>query len=200
MGPHVICYPSWNLRSGGEKPLAANGTLGMALFLLAEIMFFSGLLSAYWVLRSGFDVWPPPSQPRLPWETTAVSTFLLLLSGGCLFAARRFAVGGQWRSMKRAMAACLALGSSFLLIQGYEWARLLGFGLRAGSGVYGGTFYLLIGCHALHVAAGLVYLFLVARRLGTKDAMGPRDRLTPALMYWTFVVALWPLLYGLVYF
>ncbi len=200
MGPPVAYYPTWNSRAFRERPLASNGSLGMAIFLLAETMFFAGLISAYLVLRSGFDVWPPPGQPRLPWEATACGSFLLFSSGAMLFAVRRFARRGQWISMRRTMAATLGLGSGFLLIQGFEWTRLLGFGLRAKNSVYAGTFYLLIGCHGLHVVAGLAYLLYVSRRLGPASSLSPGKRLAPALTYWTFVVALWPLLYGLVYF
>lgn len=198
MGPHVTYIPTWNFR---ERPLASNASLGMAIFLIAETMFFSGLISAYLVLRSGFGVWPPSGQPRLPWEATACSTLLLLLSGAALFWARHLAGLGQRALMKRAVRSALALGSGFLLIQGYEWLRMIGYGLRLNSGIYAGTFYLLIGCHAVHVAAGLGYLLYVGRSLGPDETTPSlRARLTPALMYWTFVVALWPVLYGLVYF
>lgn len=201
MGPHVIFYPAWNASSRRERPLASNGALGMAIFLLAETMFFAGLISAYWVLRSGSGAWPPPGQPRLPWEATACSTFLLFLSEAAILGAWRFAAHGRWISMKRALGATLGLGAAFLAIQGYEWFRLVGFGLKVAAGTYGGSFYLLIGCHAVHVAAGLAYLAWTTRRLGAgSTAPAPRIRMLPALMYWTFVVAVWPVLYALVYF
>src|SRR5205085_2530251 len=60
-----------------------------------------------------------------------------------------------------------ALGALFLAVQGYEWIRLIGFGLSLASGVYGTTFFALIGLHGLHVLAALVWLLvttaLVAR-------------------------------------
>ena len=52
-------------------------------------------------------------------------------------------------------ALTAALGGVFLLIQGYEWARLIHFGLTVSSSIYGGLFYTLIGFHAFHVAGAL---------------------------------------------
>ena len=92
------------------------------------------------------------------------------------------------------------LGLLFLGIQGSEWVQLIRKGLTLQSGVYGGIFYVLIGCHAVHVLSAVIWLFIV---LGM--AMAGRfsaDRYTgvdTCTIYWIFVVALWPILYVLVY-
>ena len=49
-----------------KRKAVPDGILGMLLLLFTETMFFAGLISAYVVDRSGFNVWPPPAQPRLP--------------------------------------------------------------------------------------------------------------------------------------
>ena len=78
--------------------------------------------------------------------------------------------------------------------------RLVHFGLTTSSSVYGGLFYTLIGAHGAHVFGGLIWLSIVCwqakrGRFTTKNFVGVQT----ARMYWTFVVALWPVLYGLVY-
>ncbi len=81
-----------------------------------------------------------------------------------------------------------------MALQGYEWVRLIGFGLTTTSSIYGGFFYLIVGAHALHVLAGLTFLaavFWLCRSRATVVA---------ASIYWFFVVGLWPVLDGLVYF
>src|SRR5579883_3098038 len=55
--------------------------LGLLLFIAIEIMFFAGMISAFLVFRLGSSSWPPPGQPRLPVEVTALNTLFLLLSG-----------------------------------------------------------------------------------------------------------------------
>ena len=98
------------------------------------------------------------------------------------------------------LAMTALLGTIFLIVQGYEWAQLLRFGLTVSSSVYGALFYTLIGCHGLHVFGALVWLLIVLW-FALKGSYS-RERFVgvqTCAMYWTFVVALWPVLYGLVY-
>ena len=79
----------------------------------------------------------------------------------------------------------------FLLIQGYEWLRLIHFGLTISSSVYGGLFYTLIGCPwaPCFRRADLAFDSLwqwPERALFQKDFVGVQT----CGMYWTFVVAL----------
>ncbi|MCC7345199.1 MAG: heme-copper oxidase subunit III [Deltaproteobacteria bacterium] len=201
MGPYVEYMPRGIRFAPKERAFASNAVLGMVLFLLAELMFFTGLISAYLVLRSGAGVWPPPGQPRLPIEATAVNTLLLLASGVTMVLARGRALCPAPSAYRGWLAATLLLGAAFVAIQGFEWVRLIGYGLTTNSSIYGGTFYLLIGVHALHVLGGLAVLVYALRKTrGFLPAAGRGRRLTVAAMYWLFVVLLWPVLYGLVYF
>jgi heme/copper-type cytochrome/quinol oxidase subunit 3 len=73
-------------------------------------------------------------------------------------------------------------------------------GLTLASSQYGGAFYMLIGLHALHVVAAVVWLAVVTWLAG-------RGRWTAAgyaglemcVVYWWFVAALWAVLFPLVY-
>jgi cytochrome c oxidase subunit 3 len=77
---------------------------------------------------------------------------------------------------------------------------LLHFGLTVSSSVYGGMFYTLIGFHGAHVFCALIWLVYVwwKARQGTYSKHHYAG-LQTCSMYWIFVVALWPILYGLVY-
>jgi len=95
------------------------------------------------------------------------------------------------------------LGILFLSIQGYEWIKLVNFGLTLQSSVYGGMFYLIIGTHAIHVAGGLLWLltityFSINGRLDS--SRNESNKFKASALYWYFVVLLWPILYLLVYF
>ena len=73
-------------------------------------------------------------------------------------------------------------------------------GLRASSGQYGGTFYTLIGCHAVHVLAAVITLVVLVVWIGrTRSIERWRTPIAVCRLYWLFVVALWPILYVLVY-
>ena len=176
-----------------------SGMVGMVLFLFTETMFFAGLISAFIVLRGEAAVWPPPGQPRLPVAATGATTLVLLASGFTTIAAWR-AVARNAAEVPRWIGLSVGLGLLFLLVQGFEWVRLLEFGLTTRSGMYGATFYAIIGIHATHVVAALIYLLVVVRRTSRALATPERDRGVPlAAMFWLFVVAVWPILYALLY-
>jgi cytochrome c oxidase subunit 3 len=179
-----------------KRPVS-NSVLGMIFLLATEAMFFAGLISAYVVNRSGAMAWPPPGQPRLPIEVTAANTVILVLSAVALLLFRKNYFRTGSRSLLR---VAMLLGAVFIVVQGVEWVRLIGFGLTTRSSLFGSFFYTIIGIHAAHAVAGLmilVYLVLLLRNsLPGEDA---KNKITTCSMYWIFVVAIWPLLYSLVY-
>jgi heme/copper-type cytochrome/quinol oxidase subunit 3 len=182
-----------------RRPVLTTGRVGVILFLVTEVMLFAGLVTAFLVLKGRAAVWPPPGQPRLPVAATAVNTIVLLLSGVAMLRAlgesRR--IGGKTATW---LAAAAGLGLAFLGGQGIEWIRLLSFGFTTGSGVYGSTFYLVVGMHAAHVFAAVL-------ALATIWSLAWTGRITPAhrepvvivAFLWLFVVLVWPILYLLLY-
>jgi cytochrome c oxidase subunit 3 len=180
--------------------LGSNAWLAVLITLGAEAMFFAGLIGAYLVFRVGSPVWPPPFQPRLPVAVTGFNTVILLISALTMRTALRAAQYGNRAGLLRRLAVTAALGAVFLAVQGIEWLRLIHFGLTVSSSVYGGLFYTLIGFHALHVVGALIWVLGVW--VLAKKGRFTRERHTgvqTCAMYWTFVVALWPVLYWLVY-
>ncbi|HEV8307718.1 MAG TPA: cytochrome c oxidase subunit 3 [Methylomirabilota bacterium] len=196
--------PRGNGDDGGSGPEAyppySNARLGMLMLLTGETVLFGGLVAAFLVLRLGASVWPPPGQPRLPVGVTAVNTLVLIGSSYTLARALRAVRQGDQRGLVRGLARTAGLGALFLAVQGAEWIRLVGFGLTASSGIYGGTFYTLIGTHGAHVLGALTWLLIVLA-WAARGRYTPREyvSLATCAMYWHFVVALWPILYILVY-
>ena len=200
--------PRQNQFGGGDLPppvrssvpVGANAWLAVVMFLGSEAMFFAGLIGAYLVFRVGAAIWPPPFQPRLPVIVTGINTVILLSSALTMRLAIHAVRQGDRAKLVRFIGVTALLGAIFLSVQGYEWLELIHFGLTVSSSVYGGLFYTLIGFHAVHVLGALVWLgvvFHLARngRYSKANHVG----LQICAMYWTFVVGLWPILYGLVY-
>ena len=198
--------PSQPPRYVRRAPILPNGVMGMLIFITAEIMFFAGMLSAFTIVRaSNIPMsWPPPGQPMLPASATALNTAALLLSGVALFFAhrgyqRRGPTGVEAsRGGALALGITLALGLTFVVLQGMEWVSLLSQGLTMTSSTLGSFFYLIIGIHGAHAVAAIALLTysLFKLRAGT---------LQPTVFYttqafWYFVVGMWPVIYVRVYF
>jgi heme/copper-type cytochrome/quinol oxidase subunit 3 len=170
--------------------------LGMSIFVFTEIMLFAGFISAFTIIRSGAMAWPPPGQPRLPMEETAINTAALLASGVVLLIAQR--VYKKNRSQARwPLLASIVLGGLFVVFQGIEWVGMLRAGLTLTSSVLGSFFYTIIGLHALHAVVALALLVRAWLLLN-------QGRLQPGLflatqIFWYFVVGVWPFVYLRVY-
>jgi len=202
-----------------RRPVVPSSVLGTLIFVVAETMFFVGMVSAFTISKAGAPAgtWPVPGQPLLPAAATAVNTAALLLSGGLL-------LGAQWLFAKGRPAARHLVVASFLLgllfvgrpaarhlvvasfllgllfvgLQGREWAGLLSEGLTLTSSRLGGFFYFIVGTHALHALGALVFLGRVSWQFwrGRPDA----ELFYGSQTFWYFVVLMWPIIYVRVYF
>lgn len=196
MTPTVIPFPTTRDAPHRHEAVLPNGVAGMLIFVVAELMFFAGLGTAFAVARAGATMWPPYGQPRLPIEVTAVNTLVLLASGG-LLARAHVAFGRREAGLRIWLTGAMLLGALFVSVQGVEWVRLIGYGLTMTSSTYGSFFYLIVGAHALHAVAAILGLAYARARLAG-------GTLTPNVLwatevFWGFVVGVWPFLYVSVY-
>lgn len=198
MGDDKVVDIRGRLPASRRRQLAPNGVIGTLLFVGTEVMLFAGFISAHAIAKTtALTGWPPPNQPRLPVEATAINTLALMLSGLTLAVAYRKLLkapsqAGRW------LAATLLLGTFFVGFQGFEWLGLLREGLTVTSSTHGGFFYMIVGAHALHAVGALLimaYLFWQWRRRQLAPAS-----LLAFQMFWYFVVGMWPVIYWKVYF
>jgi heme/copper-type cytochrome/quinol oxidase subunit 3 len=192
-----VLHISRKMPAARRRQIAPNGVIGMLIVVVAETMFFAGLISAHTVIKTtALDGWPPPGDARLPIEETLINTAALIASGLMMFVAhRRFsqrAAAALWP-----MLASLLLGAFFVVFQGMEWVALLREGLTLTSSTHGAFFYLIIGSHGLHALVGVAVLMWAYFRLRRGNLV--MSELMTVEIFWYFVVALWPILYWRVY-
>ncbi|RKU32085.1 hypothetical protein C6497_00160 [Candidatus Poribacteria bacterium] len=184
-----------------SRPLS-NAKLAIFILLGAETMLFVGLIGAFLVFRMGSVTWPPISHAEinLPRLVTGINTILLIISGYTMFQALRAIQKDKIKQLRNMLIFTGVLGLLFLGIQGSEWIQLIGKGLTLQSGIYGGIFYVLIGCHALHVFGAVIWLAIVTgKAIRFKYSYTHHTGVETCTIYWIYVVALWPILYILVY-
>lgn len=186
------------LNTGSDSRRLPNAVLGMIIFVIAEIMFFAALMSAQTIARHSAlgGLWPPPGQPRLPAERTAINTGILLLSGVLLWLGNRY-MSTMPKVGRRYVAGAIVSGIAFVSMQGVEWVALLREGLTLTSSTHAAFFYLIVGAHALHAVVAIVALTWVY-------VLMCRGKRMPAIfaatqVFWYFVVLVWPVIYLRVY-
>lgn len=204
---------------------ARSFRLGMWWFIISEAVFFSSLfgvlsyerviaipwlasLGAHFTPWMGFKATWPTSGPAgaafqvvNPWGIPALNTLILLTSAATVTGGHELLLKGQRRAATRLVGLTILLGATFLLMQAREFHEAYtSLHLTLHSGVYGATFYILTGFHALHVTFGLIMLCVVFGRL-SKGHFGPDDHFgfQAVSWYWHFVDVVWLLLFIFVY-
>jgi cytochrome c oxidase subunit 3 len=159
------------------------------------IMMFAGLTSAY-IVKSNQAGWQTVGMPHIFWYSTAT---ILLSSLAMQMALRSF----KQRDMKQyrlLLAATLALGVTFVILQGLGFRQLWNSGIQFKGSSGGGQFlYVIAGLHAVHVLGGVIALMVmfVKAFLGRTKLYGSIPVEVMAT-YWHFVDLLW--IYLLVFF
>lgn len=189
-------HPVYDYDSG---PPVHRGKFAIWLFLATEIMFFTGLIGTYIVLRMGTTEWPDPEE-RLNVPVTAFNTFLLICSSATMVKGVEMAMKGNRAGLLKWLGLTILIGAGFVGVQAYEYVELLGEGRIPRLDIFYSTFYAMTGFHGLHVTAGVVWLICVW--LAAAAGKIPQHKyMTVELagLYWHFVDLVWVLLFTIVY-
>src|SRR5262245_7511917 len=150
---------------GGGGPASKRVVVahGFWIFILSDMVMFPALFAAYAVLR-GNTAGGPTGAELFNLRNVFIETMCLLLSSytcglGALSAERR-------HPARFFMFAALTflLGAAFLIIEVTEFAGMVAKGAGPSRSAFLSAFFILVGTHGVHVAAGLIALiYLVAQ-------------------------------------
>ncbi len=178
-----------------------------ACFLTGEFAVF-GAIFGYFYHRQIWDgeSFGPPHGMHFGGPTAAYATFLLIFSSVTCELAHRMVEHHKLGWARFLLVTTILLGITFLGFQGYEYGELVARGFHTGHLSEGGPsafasiFYASTGFHGVHVAIGLVMLFMVLLRLELGHFTGSRHfSMVAASWYWHFVDIVWVLLFITVY-
>jgi cytochrome o ubiquinol oxidase subunit III len=148
---------------GGPAPTRIVVAYGFWIFLLSDIIMFSGLFAAYAVL-SGETAGGPSGAELFHLRNVFIETMCLLVSSytcglGALSAER------QQRGRFLFFAALtFVLGAAFLCIEITEFAGMVAKGAGPARSAFLSAFFTLVGMHGAHVTTGLLWLvYMVAQ-------------------------------------
>ena len=174
--------------------------LGMWIFLLSEVMFFTALIGAYIILRfSKPDAWGAPGEV-LNIPVTAVNTFLLICSSVSMVKAYAAVADGDQAKLKLWLVATVLIGATFVGVQVYEYNQLIHHGFLPSSGLPGSTFYTMTGFHGFHVSMGVICMAFVTWKAFKGKYTATDHRGVEVIgLYWHFVDLVWIILFTIVY-
>ncbi len=177
-----------------------NRKFGMWIFLASEVMFFTGLIGAYIVIRQVTPEWPVPSAV-LNIPLTALNTFILICSSATLVKGLASAQQGDREGMQVGLFLTVLLGALFLSIQAHEYHELIHEKhFTPSSSIFGACFFTLTGFHGMHVLVGVICLiFVFLRSMRGAYTKEEHKGIEIAGLYWHFVDLVWIILFTIVY-
>ncbi len=176
-----------------------HGKLGMWLFLASEVMFFTGLIGAYLVLRLGHPAWPGP-EGHLSVPLGTLNTLVLICSSTTIVLALAAGERGALRTVRLWLLATILLGALFLVVKGFEYTAKFSHHIVPSTTVFWSCYFVLTGFHALHVLGGIIFNVLVLSYAASEARWQLfHQRLELAGLYWHFVDIVWIFLFPLLY-
>ena len=191
----------------GNQSVISSRIIGVLVLIFVEIMFFSALLSSFFVMKRGRELWNTAGSIQLPVLATGFNTVVLLSSGLFLFLAGKALKNSNGKLAGAHLFRAIALGGFFLAFQSYLGVQMINSGLTISSSVFAGCFHLLIGIHLMQVVLGIFFMIKIfpkinSAKFGTDQNADQtlQDQFNSLQVFWLFIMGIWPVIYAEVYF
>jgi cytochrome o ubiquinol oxidase subunit III len=185
--------------AGGPAPKRIIVGYGFWIFLLSDVIMFSSFFAAYAVLFKN-TAGGPAAQQLFDLRNTAIETACLL---GSTFTCAMAGLAVGQRSQKWTQIALLAtglLGVTFISLELREFASLVARGAGPTRSAFLSSFFTLVGCHGVHVTAGLLWLGTMMAQFYAKGFReNIRHRFLCFSLFWHALDIIWVAIFSLVY-
>jgi cytochrome o ubiquinol oxidase subunit III len=172
---------------------------GFWIYLLSDIVMFSAFFASYAVLNHATAGGPAGAQ-LFNQRSVAIET-------GCLLASSytcglmSLAIGSRrYASMYLMALVTFMLGVAFLALELREFAGMISVGAGPQRSAFLSSFFTIVGCHGLHVTAGLIWLVVMMAQVAI---MGLRENVERRLLcfslFWHALDIVWVWLFTVVY-
>jgi cytochrome o ubiquinol oxidase subunit 3 len=176
---------------GGPAPTRTVVAYGFWLFIVSDIVMFSGLFAAYAVL-SGRTADGPGGSELFDLRRVFVETMCLLLSS---YTCGLGALSAEQRQQNRFLifsGFTFVLGAAFLFIEISEFVGMVSRGAGPSRSAFLSAFFTLVGMHGAHVTAGLLWLtYMVAQVVAKGLRPHVLRRLLCFSLFWHALDIIW---------
>ena len=183
----------------GPAPKRIVTGYGFWIFLLSDMVMFACFFAAFAVL-SGQTAGGPKGSQIFDLRNVAIETGCLLLSS---FTCGMASIAADVRNrfwFQMAMAATCVLGLAFMFIEFREFADLVERGAGPSRSAFLSAFFTLVGCHGLHVSAGVLWLLTMMAQVFAKGFRADiQRRILCFALFWHALDIIWVAVFSVVY-
>jgi cytochrome o ubiquinol oxidase subunit 3 len=183
----------------GPAPKRVVTGYGFWIFILSDMIMFAAFFATYAVLL-GQTAGGPSGHDLFDLRNVAIETAFLLASS---FTCGLASIAADTRStvwFQLAMAVTGAFGLGFLMIEGNEFASLVASGAGPSRSAFLSAFFTLVGCHGLHVSAGILWLLTMMAQVFAKGFRADiQRRILCFALFWHALDIIWIAVFTVVY-
>jgi cytochrome o ubiquinol oxidase subunit 3 len=193
---HVALVPA---SEAGPAPKRVVVAYGFWVFLLSDIVMFSALFAAYAVLVRATAGGPTGAQ-LFNQVSVALETACLLASSYTCGLMSLAINARRYLATYVGAVVTFALGAAFLTLELREFANMIAIGATPQRSAFLSAFFTLVGCHGLHVTAGLIWLTVMMAQVAVKGLRATVERrLLCFALFWHALDIIWVGLFTVVY-
>ena len=190
--------------------------MGMWLFLVTEVLLFSGMFVAYAVFRAWYPEVFAVSSELLDWRLGALNTLVLLASSFTVALSIHFIQKNDKERVVVLLLLTLFCAAAFMVVKYFEYTGKWSHGIFPGAGfaphgdyaVYNiayapqffSIYFVMTGIHGIHVLVGMgIFVWLVTRVVRGHFSSEYYTPLELSGLYWHLVDIIWIFLFPLLY-
>jgi cytochrome o ubiquinol oxidase subunit 3 len=183
----------------GPAPKRIVVAFGFWVFLLSDIVMFSALFAAYAVLVRA-TAGGPAGVELFNQVSVAIETACLLASSYTC-GMMSLAVNSRRRIDTYFFAMLtFVLGAAFVTLEVREFADMIARGATPQRSAFLSAFFTLVGCHGLHVTAGLIWLGVLMAQVAVRGFRpSVQRRLMCFALFWHALDIIWVWVFTAVY-
>lgn len=208
--PHTERHHAHHFKSGLAEFEACKQA--MWIFLVTEVLFFSGMFLAYAILRVFYPDMMKDVHHLLDWRLGALNTVILICSSLTMALAVSASQRGEKDKIVSNLWLTLMFAGGFLVVKFFEYSHKIHEQILPGAlyhyeelktakaPLFFSVYFVMTGIHGLHVIIGMGIIYWLIRR-ASRNEFGP-NYFTPVEitgLYWHFVDLVWIYLFPLLY-
>jgi len=198
---HAVAHTQYATGRGEGGPASKRVIVGYGfwIFLLSDVIMFATLFATYAVLADS-TAGGPSARQLFDTRSVALETACLLASSvTCGFASLAVERANQTWTQGLLLLTGL-LGAAFLALELREFTSLVGRGAGPTRSAFLSAFFTLVGCHGVHITAGLLWLgTMMAQFLAKGFREDIRHRYLCFSLFWHALDIVWVAIFNLVY-
>jgi cytochrome o ubiquinol oxidase subunit 3 len=183
----------------GPAPKRIVTGFGFWIFILSDMIMFAALFATYAVLH-GQTAGGPTGHDLFNLRNVAIETALLLASS---FSCGLASIAADERNklwFQLAMAVTCIFGLGFLALELKEFTELVARGAGPTRSAFLSAFFTLVGCHGLHVSAGILWLLTMMAQVFAKGFRPDiQRRILCFALFWHALDIIWIAVFTVVY-